>query len=423
MTSEPVTFAVTDRVPAPEPTTHAVIRDASLAMAWWRAVPVRRWAEQTLSGIELFLLEAAVSMGGLDGAELTAVTGLPGGLLPALARRLVRTGVLTAVDGGYAVHPERGREALAAGHLRAVEVGRIDLVYLLESDELVALDAGASRNPLSRLDNRQLDPAYQVPVEPGLAQTLRSEFFGRRIRDGRVAGLSDRVFDVETPRADVPLLGHGFCPVYRCDAIVRQDRDRRVVHLTVRGGTVRKRRGDDSSVRKVAMRLTGADGLSGGWARTGDLLDGPEARGAAWTAITAGSPTEPPAASRTGPLTWRFHLTGDAVASLARNGRDLSAPVVLQARTPVFRAHLFVELAAADPVAAARIGVDHAIAAAERADSDPSALHRALADLAPHLPPIAAGHLAPEAVLDRTWRLGRYRLAYALRQTEDFRYA
>lgn len=429
MTPETMTFTVTDRVPPPEPGTHALVEGAALAMAWWRAVPVRRWAEQTLTGIEIFLLEAAVSLGGLDGAELSAITGLRGELLPALARRLVRSGVLAAVDGGYAVDPERGRAVLAAGHVRAMETGRVDLVYLLESDELVALDPSAARDPLSRLDNRQLDPAFQVPVEAGLAQTPRSAFFGRRIREGRVAGLSDRVVDVEAPRADAPLLGHGFCPVYRCDAVVREERGNRVVRLTIRGESARKRRGDTSSARQATIHLAGVDGLCATWARIGGLLDGPGARGEVWSAVTDGAPAglgpagQPPAATRTGPLTWSFHLTGDAVAALAGSGRDLSAPVALQARLPAFRAHLFVEFVAADPVAAARIGVDQAIAAAERADTDPSVLYQALADLAPQLPPAAAVHLTPEAVLDRAWQLGRYQLAYALRLTEDFSYA
>ncbi len=175
-------------------------------------MPVRRWAEKPLSDVERFLLEAATMLGGLNDVELTAITGLPGSLLPALTRRLVRSGALIAMDGGYVPDPEISRVVLAGGNLRELEVDRVDLVYLPDSDELVAVDTG----PLSGLDNRRLDPSYQVPVDTKLAQTWRSAFFGDRIRAGQVAGLSGDVVEVLPPQTDEPLFAEGFC---RCTAV------------------------------------------------------------------------------------------------------------------------------------------------------------------------------------------------------------
>jgi hypothetical protein len=445
MTSQHVSFTLIDHARRPEPRLHALIRDARLPIAWWRAVAVRRWADKSISRLEQFVLEAALALGSIDGTELTEITGLPGSLLPALTRRLVGTGILYAAGDRYDVEPRLGAAALSAGQLRVEEVGRTDLIYLLDTDELVAIDPRPSKDPLSKLDNRQLDPAYRVPVDARVAQTPRSDFFADRIRERRVIGLSDRVFDVVRPAQDEPLLGDGFCPVYRCEAVVRPEQERLVIELTIHGQSVRKRRGQDSTQRRVTMHLAGAHKLAAVWAGAADLLCDPQLQASAWTAIISGPPAErppaepptaaeppsadgpliepPPAATRAGPLTWCFRLTGESVEPLFLACRDLSRPLVLEAGLETFTAHLVAELTPADPVAAAHIGVDQAIAAAERADCDPAELHRLLAELAGQLPIDAAGHLAPDAVLDRAWQLGRYRLAYALRQNEDFAYA
>jgi len=424
MNTEPVTFSVADGVRRPASPIHAVIKDAELPMAWWRAVAVRRWTEKSLSNLEQFVLEAALTTGGIDTVELATITGLPGGILPALVRRLVAVGVMHDTGNGYAVDPSRAREALNARHLRVEEIGRTDLIFLPETDEMLAIDARASGDPLSQLDNRKLDPAYQIPVDQELAGTERSTFIGQRIRQRRIAGLPTRVLDAVAPEQEESLLANGFCPVYRCEAIVRQNGDRLAVELTIYGQSVRKRRGQDSQQRRVTLHLTGADRLAANWAQTGDLLIDPDMRLSAWAAITADQPATPaPIATRLEPLTWQWHLVEKSVNALCQAHVDLSRPIVLQARLKTFSAHLATEFVPADPVAKARIGVDRAINAAEQADCDPAALQRELAGLAPQLPTDVVAHLASDAVLDRAWQLGRYQLAYALRQAEDFSYA
>ncbi len=66
-------------------------------------------------------------------------------------------------------------------------------------------------------------------------------------------------------------------------------------------------------------------------------------------------------------------------------------------------------LFARDVAAAALLGSD------APADELESACHEAGAEL-----PATTRYLAPEAVRERIWQLGYYRLAYALREREDF---
>nr|ADK54890.1 hypothetical protein [uncultured soil bacterium] len=387
-------------------------------MAWWRAVPVYRRAEQALTELELFVLEAAATLGSIDATELTEITGLPGTLLPALARRPARAGALIPAPSGYVVDRGRADTVLRDRTVRISEVTHIDLLYLLQTEELVV--AGGGNDPLAGLDNRRLDPAYQIPVPQALAEMTRGRFVADMIGAGRVTGLPSGVHAAVVPEPDEPLFAHGFCPVYRAAAVVSEAASTLRTELTLHGESPRRRRDDPGRHRSVTLALDGLR-LAGIWSGATDRLTDGEWR-QAWSALAPDSPGDPPPATRVAGLTWRFTVRGRHCDDVSRAGRNLSQAIVLAIRRESHTAHLVLELAAADGHAAARIAVDRAIAEAVSA-ADETTLQRSLEAVTATVPAECRHLLGHEAVLDRLWQLGQFHLAYALRRETDFHYA
>ena len=120
---------------------------------------------------------------------------------------------------------------------------------------------------------------------------------------------------------------------------------------------------------------------------------------------------------------WQIEVTGGQAAMLSTAGRNLAQPAGLAIETSEVVVEVALGIAAADATAEAAIAVDTAINAGVSDGSAAAVVHARLAEDAARLPYEVVGALGATKVVERAWQLGHYRLAYALRERDDFDYA
>src|SRR3954452_21819320 len=98
-----IRLSPSDQSRHPPAGTVLVVSQLLLPMRWWRGVRLRRMIPVTMTALERFTLELALSVGRADPDEFSEITGLPEALLPVAARRLVTAGALEPDGGGYLV--------------------------------------------------------------------------------------------------------------------------------------------------------------------------------------------------------------------------------------------------------------------------------------------------------------------------------
>ncbi|MEJ3742489.1 hypothetical protein WEI85_04240 [Actinomycetes bacterium KLBMP 9797] len=384
-----------DGPPEVRPDTQVVVREALVPLRWWRSVPVRMQETATLTEMERFVLEAVLAFGSSAPPEFEEITDLPAHMLPVLGRRLVAAGALD--PAGVPRDVALCRSMMVAEQLYRDRAESVDVVVLPATGEIVVLDkATAGDDPLLGWERARVKPAGKYPVDATLS--------GRSLTDILVgtAGITG----VESDAVAFP---QGLCPVFRCTAQVTGDS----------GAGVRLSIGDGAP----AVLLPNVKGLVQGWLGVDRVLaDRPLA---VWRALLgnqqpADVPPTPRQASRSA---WRIGVTGRQANLLSNAGRNLGKPAGLAVETAEVIVEVALTITAADRSASAAIAVDRAINAAVSEGSTASTVHNQLAEEATRLPHDAVGALAPTKVRDRAWHLGHYRLAYALRERDDFDYA
>jgi hypothetical protein len=381
-----------DVAPAVPPDMRVVVQEALVPLRWWRSVPVRMQETTALTEMERFVLEAVLAFGASAPAEFQEITDLPAHMLPVLGRRLVATGALDPT--GVPRDDALCRTMLVAEQLHRDRVESVDVVVLPTTGEIVVLDqATAGDDPLLGWEKARVKPAGMYPVDSTLS--------GRRLTDLLVG-----IAGITGVESDAMAFPEGLCPVFRCTA-----------HVTGDSGTgVRLSIGDGVP----AVLLPKVNGLVEGWVEIDRVLA--ERPLAVWRALLGDDePADaPPTPQRASPTRWRIAVTGGQAALLSNAGRNLGRPAGLAIETADVVVEVALAMTAADPSAAAVIAVDRAINAAVGDGSTASTVHNRLAEEATRLPHEAVSALAPAKVRDRAWQLGHYRLAYALREHDDF---
>lgn len=391
-----IEFGAVDRPLELPPGVVAVLPEVLVPMYWWRGVPFERAEPVSMTPLERFALELALTTGRADPDEFFEITNLPGPtLLPVAARRLVAAQALAPVDGGYVPLSPGAERAVRTQTVYEKRHTSLDVVLLPLTGDLLALDPRTSRlREVERLRPRSVGSA---PVPPPLAGTRLADHLSARLRAGTLAGAGDDLTGVAQLAAESPPIGRdGWCPVYRCRGELRVDGDRYRPVITLPGEGKRD---------PVTVELRGANGLAGRWLALVDAFGDPATRARAWDGLLGWHERTAPHAERTGPGRWSCRLSPAAARRLADRGRNLALPLGLAIRGEDAVVEVAIDLLGADPTATELIRTDEVITAAAQPGADPTAV-----------PPT-------RAIRERVWRLGFPGLVYALREAEDFRYA
>jgi hypothetical protein len=420
-----------------------VVSEAFLPLLWWRNVPVFREVRQELTQLERFLLEMGLALGTVDSETFEEVVSLPRNVLAGGVSRLVAGGALSLIGGELHVVPEVAARFLEQEAVTRQVKSTADFALLPRSGDLLTVAVDKGGGWLRELELTRLASGTNAPVPRDLWGQRRTRYLADRVREGSVAGHQGDIAAVREPADDPPLLpgtgssnggadnparqGGGVCPAYQCHAEVRRGPSGEyVVSAVLHGESKRRRRrsssGDEQDgAAEVEVDLTGAAGLVESWLELADALEDPATLRAAWRELgpPPSSLEREPLTRRKSPSEWELLLPGAAAHAIAEQGRALTQPVGLAIKCEEAVVELLCRFAPGDQDAEALFARDVAAAALlgsdAPADELESACHEAGAEL-----PATTRYLAPEAVRERIWQLGYYRLAYALREREDF---
>lgn len=417
-----------------------VVPEALLPLLCWREVPVVREVREGLTQLERLLLEMAVALGTVDSEDFEQVVSLPRSVLAGGMSRLVAGGAVSLIGEEFHVISEVAARFLQQEVVIRQMESTADFALLPRSGDLLTVSADKGRSWLRELEVKRLLHATNAPVPRELWDQRVSAYLSKRLREGTIAGPEADVRAVREPKEDPPLLGTagsskgngrdaarkgaGVCPAYRCHAEVRRSpAGEYSVHAVVRGET--RRAGDADQQEEEAAQLevdfTGAVGLVKSWLELASALDDPTTLRAAWREIGPSLDVlrEEPRARRRSPAEWEFLLSGAAAHAIAEQGRALAQPVGLAIKGEEATVELLCRFAPADEDAQALFARDTAaislLGSGDPSDELDAACHQAGTALVAPTP-----HLSPEAVRERIWQLGWHRLAYALREREDF---
>jgi hypothetical protein len=433
------------RIEAPSigPDTVIVVSEAFLPLLWWRDVPVFREVRQELTHLERFLLEMGLALGTVDSAVFEEVVSLPGNVLAGGMSRLVAGGALSLIGGELHVVSEVAARFLEQEAVIRQVDSAADFALLPRSGDLLAVAADKGGSWLRELELKRLTSATNAPVPLDLWGQRRTRYLADRVREGSVAGHQGDVVAVREAAEDPPLLptvgssngsdrqadgqGGGVCPAYRCHAEVRRGpTGEYAVRAVVHGESKRRGRSSGSGdpqdgPAEVEMDLTGAVGLVESWLELANALEDTVTLRAAWRelGLPPTSREREPITRRKSPSEWELLLPGAAAHAIAEQCRALTQPVGLAIEGEEAVVELLCRFAPGDEEARALFARDVAaatlLASGTPADALDPACHEPGADLT-----ATTRYLSPEAVRERIWQLGYYRLAYALREREDF---
>lgn len=423
--------------PAIASDTVLLVSEAFLPLLWWREVPVSREVRQELTQLERFLLEMALALGTFDSDEFEEVVSLPRSVLAGGMSRLVAGGAVSLIGAEFHVITEVAARFLEQEAVTREVESSADFALLPRSGDLLAVSTDKGGSWLRQLELEQLTQSASAPVPRELWSQRRSAYLGGRLREGTVAGPGGDLAAVREGEDDPPLLAPkgrrktgkqeaepaGVCPAYRCRAEVRLARTGRYeVHAVVQGRRAAKRSNGDQQdeTAEVEVDLTGADGLVESWLDLIRVLDDPSTLRAAWRAIGPPSAYDgEPLAHRTSPAECEFSLSGAAAQAIAEQGRPLTQPVGLAIEGEEAVVELLCRFTPADETARGLFARDTAVAALLGSEAPVERLDAVCQDARAALPPSTPA-LSPAAVRERIWELGYYRLAYTLREHEDF---
>jgi hypothetical protein len=435
------------------------VRHSLLPLYWLRGVPVLREISHDLTVFERFVLEMALELGAVSGRDITEVLDLQPEFLVRGAWRLAVAGALRKEGELYQVVPEVAKTLLSTKTLPQRVQSTADFVLLPRTGDLLGV-ASSRGGWLAEADRQRhkLRPHGAAPAPASLWSRRRAEYLAERVQAGDIAGSDQEIAEVVVPLdGDAALLPwlhqprsanksqddddnsrpRG-CPAYHCSAQVTQgpngllveaeltaapapgrparhdtdddpDRDGERRNGERRDGGAERERQRAAAEDKFTLRadLTGAAGLVATWQRLLDALDSEPHLRAAWRQVTD-APCDYARAERTGVSTWVFHIGGEAAEAVAASAQSLVEPAGLEIEFEETTMEAHVELRAADDAAQALFARDLLVASLLAAP-DPGTT-------------LAAAGSDEKALRERIWQLGHYRLAYALREAEDFRY-
>jgi hypothetical protein len=439
------------------------VRHTLLPLYWLRGVPVLRKISHDLTVFERFVLEMALELGAVSGRDITEVLDLQPEFLVRGAWRLAVAGALRKEGELYQVVPEVATTLLTTKTLPQRVQSTADFVLLPRTGDLLGVASGRG-GWLAEADRqrRKLRPHGAAPAPASLWSRGRAEYLAERVQAGDIAGSDQEIAEVVVPLEDDPPLLPSLhqprsankqgapeddddsrprgCPAYHCSAQVTQGPNGLLVEAELtaapapgrlarhdmgedadhdgesRDSESRAGEGDSDRKRqraaaedKFTLRadLTGAAGLVASWQRLLDALDSEPHLRAAWRQVTD-TPCDYARAERTGVSTWVFHIDGEAAEAIAASAQSLIEPAGLEIEFEETTMEAHIELHAADDAAQGLFERDLLVASLLAAP-DPGAT-------------LAAAGSDEKALRERIWQLGHYRLAYALREAEDFKY-
>lgn len=387
-------FAVVDRSIATPPGVAAALPEVLVPMYWWRGVAMRRAKPVSMTPLERFTLELALTVGRAEPDEFFEITGLPRSLLQIGARRLVAARAMEATEDGFVPCLPGAERAFHSQTLYEDRHANFDIVLLPRTGDLLALDPGTSG--LRALEQLRPRSVGNAPVPRPLIGANLAEYLRAGLRNQTIVGIGDDITDVALLPAESPSLApDGLCPVYRCRGEIHLDGDRYFPSITL-PGTGRK--------EPVTVALPGADGLVERWLALAQAFDDPNSRADAWDAVMGWHEHTAPRADRTAPGRWTCWIAAASARRLAERSQNLGVPLGVTISDEEAVVEITVDLAGADGAAEALIEIDQRLTAAARPGADTTAVPRAA------------------AVWQRGWQLGFPGLVYALRETEDFGY-
>jgi hypothetical protein len=381
-----------DRPVDPPPGVVAVLPEALVPMLWWRGVAMRRAEPVSMTPLERFALELALTTGRAEPGEFFEITGLPGPLLGVAARRLVASRALAPVEGGYVPQSPGAERAARSQTVYEQRHATFDIVLLPRTGDLLTLDPRSSG--LRAVELLRPRSVGNAPVPAPLLNTNLADYLRARLRERTVAGAGDDITDVAQLATESPrLTRNGWCPVYRCQGEIRHDGDRYlpVISLSGNGGG-----------EPVRLELPGADGLAKRWLALADTVGAPNGWARAWRTIAGPDDGATPRVERTGPSRWTCRLAGAEARRLAGHGRNLALPIGLAIQDEDTAIETTIDLTGDDREADQFVDTDRILTAAAEPGADISAVPRT------------------RAAWERAWRLGFPSLVYALREAEDF---
>jgi hypothetical protein len=415
--------------PALEPGVLLRVSHTLLPLYWLRGIPVLRDVSHELTVFERFILEMALELGSVSGDDVKEVLDLRPEFLVRGAWRLAVAGALYLDGNIYRVVPAVAEKLRQTRLLPQRVQSTADFVLLPRTGDLLAVASGRGGGWLAEADRqrRKLRPHGPAPAPESLWSRKRAEYLAERVRAGDIAGsdhgIAEVVLPAEGDRALLPRLRKPRgksepadtddnpprgCLAYNCSAEVKEGPDGAIVEVSLTGepGGAERDDADQGGGRfSLKAELTGAANLVATWQAQLDALD----VRAAWEQVTQ-APCDYRQAERTGVSTWVFHVGGQAAEAIAASGYSLAEPIVLEltaeSQQTTVEAHL--ELRVADKVAEALFARDQLVASLLAAPDPRAALATATMDEAP--------------LRERIWQLGQFRLAYMLREPEDFGY-
>ncbi|WP_157255018.1 hypothetical protein [Nonomuraea typhae] len=388
-----------DHVEEPADDVLAVVLEALVPMIFWPRVAIRRAIDEDLSAVEMFLLEAAVSLGWLTAEVVEEITDLPTDVITAVTDGLVEFGLLTR--NGTTLNPVEDEIAQTLGRetLRRHAWDTCSVLYLPHTHEAVAFGV-----PARGRRRRSPPPAYlagpgdrvTAPVGPDLMGTDPARLLSELLVRGDIARLPEDVIGIGPFPEDEPVPES--CPVYRVEGVVRTGTPR--VDLYVLTGD-----------QRVRLDLSGAETLAGRWLRLAGFLKDPggSARAAEALGCDAGDLVVEDG---------RVLLNARAATAVGnRLSLATSGGFHVTDRQTVISVP--IDLRPADLEAAILFALDRAAANMRGAGSEQAGEILARACREHDLPEDA---LPLAALADRLWGLAQYDLVYMLRAPRDFAY-
>lgn len=392
----------------------AVVREALIPFIVWADVPVRVLEPRKLGRMEVFLLEAGLSLGQFALSELEMATGVPAKVVAESASKLLRRGTFTEIaPGTYAVDQPEAERILTTKNVEEEQLRWATLAYFPRQDVVIGHE-NITRRLLAVV--KKLRAPRQAPFPPRLDRRGGvAGFLATRIQEGRVLGFPHKLiglgtWDKEPPWPDLS-------PCYFGRGYVFGTGDDALGDLEIWGHE--RRRTAPRQYHGEQVKLAHVEPLIREWLSLADRF------GATFRGVVDGLP---PFVVRgveaVAPCHFRVGLSGEEASTLAVD-RWLTDPLPITARSPTAKVDVRVSFEPIDGQAADLFALDQVARGVERRGAPHSA-----ADFADQIrlaheryPLSTPGRWTRARVEERLWSLKRFVAVYAHREKEDFAYA
>ncbi len=369
-----------------------VVQESPIGLDVWPDVPMISKFEEDLTAIDRLVLEAAIALDPVHAADIEEITGIPAEAVDGIISRLVSLGLLQT-DGSGSAATDYAQPALDRAAVVRLRQTPVTLLYLADTDEIVALTPSAGRRA-PRLHHAK--PAGFVDVPRGAGLTSQHSLIAERIAGQAIRGLPREIVSpvvTETQIADV-------CKQYRCSGYVRVGADGAYrAYLKIEVG----------SSKHLNLQIPYANALASRWE---DLARQAASAADAWGSVVA---------TRTGG-SWRYKLGQEAAASAAADRIRLGHPGGLLIHGERDVVYVDVEFVPGDERASRIFALQHAVAevSARSVASLDSGRLAAITTASTERYGLPSDGLTVADVRSALWTGQHYQHVYALRRKEDF---